>query len=288
MRATVPALSASRATATRIDVGQLTVGPATIGRLVVRNVDFGMSMGQGQLRNLRITVRLRLSLEWRVSVDLFFDDFTREGTWDLTDPQVSIGFGTVTLPGLQRLTVNIDELTAQNLTAATGPIADLNLGSILAEQIRATTTTVPATGFDVTGLGLTGVRADGIAIPAATVAEVGVGRVSGGAVPIGALTIPNVAFPSAGAGELRSRNVDVNAVAPAHNVSADSGLLKITLRIVPEARTQIDEMVLTNISASTTIGSIEARDVVFPFEVLNVKLADLGINEIEIPTFEVS
>lgn len=288
MRANVPALAAAQASAARIDVGQLTLGPVSIGRLIVRNVDFAMSMGRGQLRNLRVTVTLRLSLEWRVSVDLIVDDFTRSGTWDLKDPRLSFGFGSVDLPGLTSLTVDLDELTAQNLTASTGPIANLNLGAIIAEQVRATNTTAPAAGFNLVGLGLGAARADGVAIPAITASEVTVGRVTGGNVPIQAMTIGDVAFPSAGAGEVRSSNLDVNAVAPAHVISAGGGLLRISLRIVPEARTQIDEMVLTNISGATTIGAIEVRDVVFPFEVLNLTLADLGVNLIEIPTFEVS
>jgi hypothetical protein len=271
-----------------IDVGQLTLGPATIGRLVVRNAHFGMSAGRGELRNMRVTLTLRLSLEWRVSVDLLFDDFTRSGTWDLSDPQVTLGFSNVTLPGLSSLTVDLDEMTAQNLTASTGPIAGLRLGAMVAEQMRATNATIPTADFQLAGLGLTKMRAEGISVPAASVEEVTIGRVSGGAVPIASLTVPNVTFPGAAIGDIRSTNVDVNAVAPTHRISAGGGLLRITLVVVPEARTRIDEMVLTNINASTRIDSIEVRDVVLPFEVLNLRLADLGVNTIQIPAFEVA
>ena len=288
MRASVPTLSAAQATVASIDVGQLTLGPATIGRLVVRNAHFAMSAGRGELRNMRVTITLRLSLEWRVSVDLFFDDFTRSGTWDLSDPQLTLGFDNVTLPGLTSLTVDLDEMTAHNLSASTGPIAGLNLGSVIAEQIRATNAAIPRDDVQLSGLGLTSVRAEGIDVPAATVAAATVGRISGGAVPIAALTIPDVAFPGAAIGDVRSRNVDVNAVGPTHRISAGGGLLRITLVVVPEARTRIDEMVLTNINASTSIDSIEVRDVVFPFEVLNLRLADLGISTIQIPAFEVA
>ena len=147
---------------------------------------------------------------------------------------------------------------------------------------------MPAAGFQLSGLGLTKMRAEGLSVPTAKMAEATVGRLSGGSVPIAALTVPNVSFPGAAIGDIRSRNVDVNAIGPTHRITAGGGLLSITLVVRPEARTRIDEMVLTNINASTNIGSIEVRDVVFPFEVLNLRLADLGINTIQIPAFEVA
>ena len=288
MRASVPTLSAAQATAASIDVGQLTIGPATIGRLVVRNAHFAMSMGRGELRNMRVTITLRLSLEWRVHVDLWVTDIDESGTWDLLDPSFTIGFGSVTLPGLTSLTVDLNEMTAQNLTASTGPIAGLNLGSIIAEQVRARDAVVPASAFQIAGLGLSKLRAEGVGVPAATVAEATIGRITGGTVPIAGMTIPNVSFPGASIGDMRSRNVDVRAVAPTHRIGAGGGLLRITLVIVPEARTRIDELVLTNINASTHIDSIEVRDVVLPFEVLNLRLADLGVTTIDIPVLEVA
>jgi len=288
MRATVPELTAARAGVARIDVGQLSVGPATIERLVVRNVRFAMSAGVGQLRNFRITIRLTITLTWTVSVDLLFDDFTRSGTWEIGRPSIPFGFGNVTLPGLNSLTVNLTEMTAQNLTASSGPIANLNLGAAIAEQIRAQSTSLPATGFGLTGLGLVALRGEGVTVPDATVSEVGIGRISGGNVPIPSLAIPNVAFPNTAVGEIRSRDVDVRAVGQTVVFNAGGGLLRISLRVIPEAHVRIAEMILTNINASTSIGSIVVENVVLPYEVLDLRLADVGINNIEIPAFEVT
>lgn len=287
MKATVPELTAARSTVARIDVGQVSVGPASIGRLVVRDVDFAMSAGAARLRNFRITIRLTISLTWRVSVDLGFTDFTRSDTWDIARPEIPFGFGNLTLPGLNSLSVNLTEMTASNLTASSGPLVDLSLGSAIAEQIRAAGTTVPAADFGLTGLGLVALRGEGVSVPAAAVPEVTIGRLSGGTLPIGGMTIPNVAFPGTSVGEIRSRNVDVTAVAQTLVFNAGGGLLRITLRVIPEARVRIDEMVLSNISASTRIGSITVENVVLPYEVLDLRLADVGIESIEIPILEV-
>lgn len=287
MRANVPTLTASQATVARIDVGQVAVGPATIDRLIVRNVRFAMSAGAGELRDFRVTVTLTITLSWRVHVDLVFTDFTREGTWDIGRPSIGFGFDNVPLPGLTSLTVNLDEMTAQNLTASSGPIANLGLGAIVAEQIRAANVAAPTAGFGLTGLGLTAVRAQGLSVPDASLGEVSIARLSGGSVPIPTMTIPNLSFPGASVGEIRSSNVDVTAVAPAVVFNAGGGLLRITLRIVPEANVRIAQLLLTNINASTSIESVEVQNVVLPFEVLNLRLTDLGINTIEIPAFEV-
>jgi hypothetical protein len=268
LRANVPTLTASQATVARIDVGQVAIGPATIERLIVRNMRFAMSAGAGRLRDFHVTVTLTISLSWRVHVDLVFTDFTREGTWQIGRPSIGFGFNDVPLPGLNSLTVNLDEMTAQNLSASSGPIANLGLGPIIAEQIRGATIAAPTAGFAVNGIGLTAVRGEGVVLPAASVGEVSIARLTGGSVPIPTLSIPNLAFPAASVGEIRSSNVNVNAVAPAVNV-------------------RIAQMVLTNINASTSIGSVEVRNVVLPFEVLNLRLSDIGIDTIEIPAFEV-
>ena len=285
MRANVPTLTASQATVARIDVGQVAIGPATIERLIVRNMRFAMSAGAGRLRDFHVTVTLTISLSWRVHVDLVFTDFTREGTWQIGRPSIGFGFNDVPLPGLNSLTVNLDEMTAQNLSASSGPIANLGLGPIIAEQIRGATIAAPTAGFAVNGIGLTAVRGEGVVLPAASVGEVSIARLTGGSVPIPTLSIPNLAFPAASVGEIRSSNV--NAVAPAVVFNAGGGLLRVTLRVVPEANVRIAQMVLTNINASTSIGSVEVRNVVLPFEVLNLRLSDIGVNTIEIPAFEV-
>jgi hypothetical protein len=287
LRANVPTLTVSQATVARIDVGQVAIGPATIERLIVRNMRFAMSAGAGRLRDFHVTVTLTISLSWRVHVDLVFTDFTREGTWQIGRPSSGFGFNDVPLPGLNSLTVNLDEMTAQNLSASSGPIANLGLGPIIAEQIRGATIAAPTAGFAVNGIGLTAVRGEGVVLPAASVGEVSIARLTGGSVPIPTLSIPNLAFPAASVGEIRSSNVNVNAVAPAVVFNAGGGLLRVTLRVVPEANVRIAQMVLTNINASTSIGSVEVRNVVLPFEVLNLRLSDIGIDTIEIPAFEV-
>ena len=106
-----------------------------------------------------------------------------------------------------------------------------------------------------------------LTVPDATVAEVGIGRISGGNLPIPRLAIPDVAFPNTAVGEIRSRDVDVRAVGQTVVFNAGGGLLRISLRVIPEAHVRIAEMmpqarigILRSVSSPTSPSLICAND----------------------------
>jgi hypothetical protein len=121
-----------------------------------------------------------------------------------------------------------------------------------------------------------------------SIGEIDVGRVHGEALPMGTLTLANVGLPAAAVNDVVSQGIDADAVGPTHDLHADAGVLEITLHITPEARGQIDQLTLSGVSASANIASIQLENVVAPYELLNLKLSDIGIEQIAIPALGVS
>jgi hypothetical protein len=210
------------------------------------------------------------------------------GTINLGSPSITIPLHDVTIPGLSNINVDVAQFSAGPISATANPLTNLTLGSAVAEQLRAQNITIPAQGFSIAGLGLVGGRVSDINLPAVSIDEVDIGRVHGEALPMGTLTLANVGLPASAVNNVASQGINVDAVGPTHDIVADAGVLRITLHITPEARAQMDQFTLTGLSAAASIASIQLQNVVAPYELLNLKLADIGIEQIVIPALGVS
>lgn len=289
MRATIPQTTLQKAGVTTLSVGQLSVGPVQIGDFSIENFHLGLTVGTAVLRNLRVTLTLHLSLDWWVGVRVPLDGTQAwSGTVALGSPSITIPLHDVTIPGLTGLDVDVAQFGAGPISATTNPLTNLSLGTAVAEQLRAQNITIPAQGFAIAGLGLTGARASDISLPAISIDAVDIARVHGEALPMGTLTLANIGLPAVAVNDAANQGIDVDAVGPTHDIVADAGVLRIALHITPEAQAQLDRFTLTGLSASASIASLELQNVVAPHELLNLKLADIGIEQIAIPALGVS
>jgi hypothetical protein len=91
----------------------------------------------------------------------------------------------------------------------------------------------------------------GFGAPAASIDSVTIGRVHGDSTPFGQLALSNLAVPNL---------------------------------FNPTAQAHIDQLLIQNIKASTSIGKIELHNVVAPFELLNLTLAQVGIDTLSVPS----
>jgi hypothetical protein len=146
----------------------------------------------------------------------------------------------------------------------------------------------PVPDFQVAGIGLTAVALQGLSVPGASLDTVHVGSLTGGSVPLGSITLPNLQLPAASVADIVSQGLDVRMVGSQESLGGGGGLLSVSLDVVPAARVQVDELTISGVQASASVGSVQLTDVVLPFEVLDVTLSQLGIETVTVPTVEVS
>src|SRR5689334_21101890 len=81
----VPVVNIDRASLASISIGQVGIGPIQIGQLVLDNTDFSMSAALGVLRNMSVTVTLRITLSWHIHIGMPwpFDDIDFGDSYDL-------------------------------------------------------------------------------------------------------------------------------------------------------------------------------------------------------------
>lgn len=289
MRAAIPDTRIDRARTREVEIGELKLGPAAVDKLVLTNLHVGVSTGSVQLRGVRITVGIAIAVEWSVSVTIpLVGQFGWSGTIDLGNLAIPLPPLNANLTGLETLDIDLNSVTANNLSAVVDPLVNLNLGAVVAEGIRARDLVVPAQGFQIAGLGMARLRGEGIAVPAATIDRATVDRVAGGAAPLGDLTLPNLGLPRAALGSFASDGLLVNATSNPYVLEADASVVKIDLRVKPSVRLAIDELRVNGVTADASIDLVELKNVVLPYEVLDLKLREIGIEKIEVPELEVS
>ena len=295
MKIAVPETKIARTRVERVDVGEIKIGAVHVGQLLLSDLHVQTSTGLARMRNVRLALHLEFELDWRVGVTISMPDgipnvdFSDSGTLDLGTLDLAIQFGDLTLPGLANLSFDIASLPVNDLAAVIGPIKNLNLGTLVAEQIRAQNLTAPTAGFTLSGLNLGGVHIAGLGVPAAGVANATVGRVTGGALPIPALNIPNIGLPQTSIPTMSSQDVNATANPIVSRLpGVDIGLLAAKLKVTTTASFHLDELRLDNLKAAAAIGNIALKDVVLPYEVLGVTLSQIGIETLEIPQAEVN
>jgi hypothetical protein len=61
-----------------------------------------------------------------------------------------------------------------------------------------------------------------------------------------------------------------------------------TLTVTPSASVTMDELRISNVPATASVGSVTLENLVLPYDVFDVTLSELGIDTIAVPTVEVS
>jgi hypothetical protein len=288
MKTLIPDAQLDQLTIGQIEVGELNAGPIQVGRLVLNDTSTAISTGAASFRNLRVELRLELTLRWKVTVDLGFFTKTWDGTIAIGLHKPTITVGDLTLPGLQQFDLDLATLSVDQLQADVGPLSGLTLGGASAERVRFADITVPVPEFAISGLGLGGLSLEGLGVPAASVGATTIGRVQGQAFPLGAVTISDIALPTAGAGRIVGAGLDTDTESNPIDFTADTKILEVTLEVVPGVRLLADELVLDGVDVALSIGSVELHDVVLPYEVLDLTLSQIGIQTVNVPKIQVA
>jgi hypothetical protein len=292
MKIKVPTLNAQQANIQTIDIGQVVIGPITVGNLTLSNADFAMSAAQGVLTDVNVSISIHISVEWHVHVGLpdGIPDIDIGDTSDLG----SIGFGpinigNVVIPGLNNIKLHIPSLTAQNITSAPSSPVTIQLKKVTADNINAANFTLPSAGFSVTGMTLTSAQANGLAVPAANMDQATISHLHGEPVQIPSFALGNLNMAAAQIPDISSSApLDIPANLPTQSPGFDAGILKLYLHLTPSALMHIDHLEITNAKASATVNNVVLNNVTLPYDVMNLKLSDIGINTLTIPSINIA
>ncbi len=294
MKIRIPDTTVGSAAVQQVNVGQVKLGPARVGKLSLGGTKLRASMGVAQLRNVQVKLTLAFGLKWTAGVvidcgDLGKIDLTQSGTMDLGKLELGIGLGHLDLPGLADLKLDLADFSADDLAVVVGTLKKLKLGAVLAERVKAQGLATPAQGLQLGGLALGSASVQGAAVPDAKIDGVTVGRVAGGSVPLQGFTVPGLEFPAVNVPAVTCQKFGAASeplVTPLPE--ADNGLVKAQLTVTTTARFDVDELRLEGIKASASVAKVVLKNVELPFELLDLSLSQIGIQDIRVPDLKVS
>ncbi len=288
MLTTISAADIQRGGVNTVNVGSVGIGPITIGQLVLTDFELNTAADGAFLRNFVVTVTYKMTLDWRLHIDLPGRTIDDSGTEDLDSPTFIVGFGDIRIPGIENLKIDIASLALDNPAATINPVSNLQLGAAVAEQIQARNLKLPTAGFTIAGLGLGGLNVGGVGVPSASLDSVTIARVHGDATPFGQMALNNLALPSVSIPDIVGQGVDSVATPKPKAFHLDLGCLDLTLKVNPSAEAHIDQMVIRNVKANLSIGKIELHNIVAPYELLNLTLSQVGLEMISVPTVAIA
>lgn len=291
MLVNVPALDVQQAGLQSINIGQVALGPITIGDLAIDNANLAMSTAQIALQNVHVTIRIHVTLEWAIHIGMpdWIPDINIGDTVDLgTITAGPMAVGDIVVPGVNNIQLNIPALLAQNASVSADPLS-LSLQNATADQVHAANVTLPAAGFTLAGLMLNSVQGNNLSVPAAEVGQASIGHLHGDAITIPVLTLHNLNLAAAQIPSVTSSApLDIPADLSTVNVGFDASVLKVVLHFTPSALSNVDHLTISNANASATVGQIVLHNVTLPYDVLNLTLSQIGINTISVPAFSVA
>jgi hypothetical protein len=288
MQTTIAEADIQRSGVNTVNVGSVGIGPITIGQLVLTDFELNTAADGAFLRNFVVTVTYTMKLDWHLHIDLPGHPIDDSGTEDLDSPTFIVGFGDIRVPGIENLKIAIDSLALDNPAATINPVSNIQLGAAVAEQIQAKNLRLPTAGFSLSGLGIGGLNLGGFGVPAATLDSVTIAKVHGDATPFGQMALNNLALPSVTIPDIVGQGVDSVATPKPKAFHLDLGCLDLTLRVNPTAEAHIDQLVIRNVKANLSIGKIELHNIVAPYELLNLTLAQVGIETISVPSVAIA
>src|SRR5918912_540870 len=105
----VPEVDIQNAGLTAVNIGQVGLGPISVGQLVVSDANLSITSGRAMLRNVRVTVTLRIKVEWHVGVSMpdGIPDIDIDRTTDLGSLSFGMPVGDIELPSLNNINVNV-------------------------------------------------------------------------------------------------------------------------------------------------------------------------------------
>ncbi len=293
MKLKVPTLKAQQAKIQTIDLGEVGIGPITVANLVLSNADFTMSAASGMLTGTSVSISIDITLEAHVHVGLpdGIPDIDLDATYQYPLVVGPIDLGNVTIPGLNNIQLHIPSLTAQQISVAPSSPVPIQLKNVTAETINATNFTMPSQGFSLAGMALTSVNGSGIGVPAANMDQATIQHLYGDPVKIPAFSLGGLIMAAAQIPDVSSSvPLNIDAILPTQNLyfGNPGDLLTMHLHITPSAHMHIGHLELTIDNASATVGNVVLQNVTLPYDVLNLKLSDIGIKTLQIPLFNVA
>lgn len=272
-----------------VHVDRIDVGSATIEQVTIQNFAANLHCGSALLRNVRAILELHFKVRWSYDLKWFGSD---SGIKALGSKAKPIPLHDIRIPMLRDIGFEIPEVAVEDVEATVQPVTEVALGGAGFEDLAIDDTRLPSDGFQITGLDFGALEIESFSAPAADSRQLTIGRFQPDAplrlpdIEVRGIALPDVDVPDAGSAEA----VSLMGIQPEEfeaPVFKIGNLFKATFIATPVLHLQIGELVLSDLSASASIGAVQVRGVTTPVTVRGVRLGELTLEQLSVAQLSV-
>jgi hypothetical protein len=265
---------------TDIEIDKIVLGSALIGQVTLNGTSLNVRSGSAFLQNVRIVLELQFSLDWWYDIGIA----SGHGTDNLGSLSFGIDVGDVLVPSLNNIPLTIPNFTATNVSAGFAPITNLDLAGGSFTGLKATSTTIPADGFQLSGLGVGAVSIGNVQAPRTLVDKVSIQDFKpNGNIVVPSLQLGPVQLPSANAGDIQTgAAIAFDGIASKRGLSASLGIFGVTIWVTPIAHISIGSLDLQGVSIAGSVNQATIQNVSVPVDIRGINLKTIDIGQIDV------
>lgn len=276
---TVDSISVGGGRAGSAHVDRIEVGKATIDKVTIEHFSSQVRCGSALLRNVRAILELHYEVRWSYDLKWFGSD---EGTKTLGSNAKTIPLHDIRIPMLRDISLEIPTVDVADVSATVQPVTDVALGSATFSGVAIQDTRLPSSGFRISGLGFASFQVEQFAAPDADSARLTIAQFSPDEplhlpdVSVGNIELPDVEVPDVGSPEpVTVMDIQIETFeAPVFKIG---DFFKAVFVAKPVLHLQIGELVLSDLSATASIGAVQVEGVTTPVAVHGIELGELSL-----------
>lgn len=273
-------VSVDNGTLNNLKVEKVNLGSASIGSLKVQNGSASVNNANAVLNQVRSIVELGFHLDWEIDLGWIG---SWDGSEDMGSLDIPVDLGTITVPDLGDIDLQIPSIDIPGLVAEMKPIDQLDLGNLDLSGVRLDKLSLPSAGLSITGMGVGDLTLSSVTVPSADGEAMRVNR----AAPTGKLNLPgasleNVAIPAVNMPAATSGSFSADATASDKSLGIDIGLLKVSIRVTPTVHLDVGSMTLSDAQLAADLGKVSLDDISLPVSLEGISGGELGLNSISV------
>jgi len=273
-------VSVDSGTLNNLKVEKVSLGSASIGSLKVENGSASVNNANAVLNQVRSIVELGFHLDWEIDLGWIG---SWDGSEDMGSLDIPVDLGTITVPDLGDIDLQIPAIDIPGLVAEMKPIDQLDLGNLDIGGVRLDKLALPSAGLSITGMGVGDLTLSSVTVPAADGEALRVNR----AAPTRQLTMPgasleNVTIPAVNMPSATSGAFNADATASDKSLGIDIGILKVSIRVTPTVHLNVGSMTLSDAQLAADLGKVSLNDISLPVSLEGITGGELGLNSISV------
>ncbi|ERP89620.1 hypothetical protein Q670_04285 [Alcanivorax sp. P2S70] len=273
-------VSVDSGTLNNLKVEKVNLGSASIGSLKVENGSASVNNAKAVLNQVRSIVELGFRLNWEIDLGWIG---SWDGSEDMGSLDIPVDLGTITVPDLGDINLQIPTIDIPGLVADMRPIDQLDLGSLELAGVRLDKLSLPGAGLTISGMGVGDLALSSVTVPSAAGEALRVNR----AAPVQSLRLPgasleNVAIPSISMPAATSGSFNADATASDKSLGIDVGILKVSVAVTPTVHLNVGSMTLSDASLAADLGKVSINDISLPVSLEGITGGELALDAISV------